>query len=208
MTFFNPNIPLASTNYADWQSLFLANFSQLNRAFSENHVPLTGGATTGNHTIVELVEQESDTQFQTRSTEMSLYCKDVDGQTDQVFIRYPSNGTEFEYTNYQIYDLHPEKIGASIRQTQNFTVLPGKIICYFGSVLSADNSGKDITAHISLNPPVAKNLLTVNSVGIGGSFDAGLAAIRNMSGYINKINVSFVHSVPFRSFYYIALANI
>jgi hypothetical protein len=145
---YNPNIPQFTDSYASWQTNFLSNFMQINTAFSVNHEPISS-TNAGNHTIIQLPEQENPVQ--TNINEISVYSKDVPGQTDQVFMKFPGINSEFQYTNYQIYPVN----GPST-QTSYFTFLPGKVIVYFGQT-TANN-----VKTIQLLPPVAKNIITVN----------------------------------------------
>lgn len=144
-----PNTPaLTETTLADSQPQFLINFQELFRIFAINHEPLNS-AIAGDHSMVELVEQ--DHAIQTGTSEITIYSKDVPGQTDQVFIRYQGNGQEFQYTNYQIYAVTPQN-----GQVPYFTFLPGGLILYFGTFTTLP---KDL---LNLYPPVALNIITMD----------------------------------------------
>lgn len=150
---YNQNIPNVNDDLATSQGGFLANFQQLYNAFSQNHVALDGGATAGNHTIVELLTSASG--FQTDAGELSLYATPVPSQTNQLFMRYQGNTQDVQYTNYQIYDQGAIQNG----QFGFFTTLPGGLIVYFGGVnFTATNAGKTIY----LAPFITKELLSVN----------------------------------------------
>lgn len=150
---YNQNIPNVNDDLATSQGGFLSNFQQLYNAFAQNHVPLDGGATAGNHTIIELLN--NPTGFQTDAGELSLYAKPVENQAGQLFMRYQGNADDVQYTNYQIYDQGAIQNG----QFGFFTTLPGGLIVYFGAVkISATNAG----GTIYLNPFITKELLSVN----------------------------------------------
>jgi len=156
---YDPNTPTRQLSFADWQVQFIQNFTQLATAFAENHVPLTDPtvANRGNHTYVEMAESTTDAQ--TSANEFSIFVKDVENQTDQVFFTYPGNTPVVQFTNYQIYSVTP-----TAQQTTYFTFLPGKLLVYFGK-FGPFNSGnvKGVFNNIlKLNPPVAKNIVSIN----------------------------------------------
>jgi hypothetical protein len=148
---YNPNVPQNPSDTLDvTQRQLLANFQAMFNAFLVNHVSLTGGATAGNHTIVQLLEQDSDPQ--TDTSEISVYVKEVEGQTDQIFLKYQGNaGQVIQLTNYQIYAL-PQTPTLS----QFFTFLPGKLLVYFGSFSTLQ------TNVLNLFPAIAKNIMTIS----------------------------------------------
>lgn len=150
--FFNKNVPQVSTTFDQWQKLFVRNFAQLATAYRINHVSLTNSAGLGNHTIVQLVEQEDDLKIQTNLGEFAIFTRNVADQTDQVFMQFQGNGQEFQYTAYQLYN-----ISVRSQQTAFFTILPGNLVVYFGT-LNGKNSGG---TSIDLRPPVAKNIISV-----------------------------------------------
>jgi hypothetical protein len=181
---YNPNVPEnPSDSLADSQPEFLENFLTLYNTFLVNHVALDDPSTMpvirGNHTIIELVEQ--DHSFQTDLGEISVYTKDVPGQTDQVFLKYQgSAGQEFQFTNYQIY---------SVDSTNFFTFLPGRNILYFGSFVSLPSN------ILTLTPPIARVIISINFCPIGAASNrtnykpwAGLIA--SDTGFFNKITVN------------------
>lgn len=200
---FNANVPLVTDPFADWQVSFLKNFKQLYNASSVNHVPLDDPivANRGNHTIIELMEQ--DTEIQTNIGEMSIYTKNVESQTDQIFMEYEGNGTEFQYTNYQLYTLDPIKNGATIVQNQYFTFLPGKIIVYFGSLEVGS------TPNIILNPPVAKNIITVNLTAKDATTSNGTPTPVSIAqeGIIRQIGLLTLNGPGTMKLFYVVLAN-
>ena len=133
---FNPSNPLVTDTFANWQICFLANFQRLFLDFNKNHVPLDDVSASGNHTYIELIEQAEKSFQQTGVGEISVYTKDVIGQTDQIFMRH-QDGTEFQFSNYQIYPLMETP-----SQRGFFTFLPGKVICYFGILLNRNQLNK------------------------------------------------------------------
>lgn len=148
---YNPNVPqFPGNSLASSQPKILDNFIQMYNKFLVNHVELNAGSTAGNHTIVQLLEQDSGPE--TNLGELSIYTKDVPGQTDQLFLRRQNNGPEIQLTNYQIY----------VSGTTNFfTFLPGKFIVYFGSFTTLENN------KLKLQPAVAKNITSVSSCPLG-----------------------------------------
>lgn len=153
---YNTQIPTEETTIADAQTLFQNNFTRLFEAFATDHVSLNQVSNPGNHNVIQLVELP--TSEATQSQEIAIYSKKVEGQTDQLFMRYQANGKEFQITEYQIYSIVPTN-----KQEAYFTFLPGKIIIYFGRVFSAGTT----TFNIDINPPVTQNISGVNIGGIG-----------------------------------------
>jgi hypothetical protein len=198
---YNPNVPEnPSDSLSDSQPELLQNFLTLYNTFMANHVSLDDptAAIRGNHTIVELLEQ--DHQFQTDVGEISVYTKDVPGQTDQIFLQYQGNpGQEFQFTNYQIYSVNP---------TNFFTFLPGKTLLYFGSFTNLPNN------ILTLTPPIAKGIISINFCPIGAASSsknykpwAGL--IESPPGFLSKIIVtSAVFNAPIPPCFYMVVANL
>ncbi len=194
---YDPNVPEnPSDSLASTQPEFLNNFLQLYNSFKTNHVPLDASSSAGNHTIVELTEQENT--FQTDINEITVYSKDVSGQTDQLFLRYQGNGQEIQVTNYQIYP-----INTTNPPTQFFTFLPGKLIVYFGSVTPTGTSYV-----LNLTPPVAFNILSIDSCGIGTVPDIKSPVSLNApeNGFYKSVNFLFTASGT--RFSYFIVANI
>lgn len=162
---YDPNTPTVTLPYADWQIQFIQNFTQFNTAFSQDHVPLTDPTNQGNHTYVHMPEQPEDSAPQTGSNEFSIYAKNVEDQTDQLFFVYPGNTPIVQFTNYQIYSVQP-RVSPNIAQTTFFTFLPGGLLIYFGSygpfTSSATGSKTETDNTLFLNPPIAKNIAGVN----------------------------------------------
>jgi len=148
---YNQNTPKQSgESLAESQIKFLTNFQELYDAFSVNHVALDGGATAGNHKIAEFFQQVGD--FQASQGEVSAYSKDVEGQTNQLFLN--NQGGSFQYTCYQIYG--PSSFGG---QLNYFTFLPGNIMVSFGIINPAASPGGN---KLDFSPYVYKNLMTFN----------------------------------------------
>jgi hypothetical protein len=179
---YDPNIPqFPDDSLSVSQPQFQRNFSTLFNAFAKNHVPLNS-SNAGNHTLLELLERVNAQQ--TDPGEMSVYTKDVEGQTDQIFIRYQGNGTEFQVTNYQLYSIK----GDDSVLKEYFTFLPGKIIIYFG-VLLKPASTKGI---IPLNPPVCTKILSASCCPIGslqGPSKPIVETVVPKDGIISKIGL-------------------
>jgi hypothetical protein len=154
---YNPGIPIAENTIAESQTNFLGNFSTLFNAFGINHVNLDDLTNPGNHNVIQLTEQNSGKS--TESQEICIYSKKVANQTDQLFMRYPSNGKEFQITNYQIYSIKP-----TATQEAYFSFLPGGVIVYFGKVMPTKNDFP-----INLNPAICTNITGVNLCPIGKS---------------------------------------
>lgn len=152
---YNPQIPLADDTIADGQAAFLTNFSTIFSAFGINHVDLDDVTNPGNHNVVQLIEQPKGRA--TQSQEIVVYSKKVPNQTDQIFMRYPLDGKEFQLTQYQIYSLE-----TTATQVSYFTTLPGGIIVYFGRVNPTYDGFP-----INLNPAICRNIMGINLCVIG-----------------------------------------
>lgn len=192
---YDPNFPLVKNSYGSWQPQFLQNFTQLALAFAQNHVPLTAASDQGNHTIIQLLEKENPQQ--TNVSEFSVYSKPVeysDKSTDETFMRFQGNGTEFQYTNYQIYPL--------TIPNSYFTFLPGKIICYFGLL----NAGPGKFKNLPLNPPIAKNIMSANFTNTIALTFGGTASYTPIiqNGIITSLNLTANNNIV----YYLVMANI
>ena len=146
MTFL-PNVPQPGDNFAQSQGDFLNNFMSLYAAFAANHVPLDAASNAGNHTIAQMFKQPGP--LQTNLDELSVYCKYVGDDSDQIFLNFPGPATDIQYTLYQIYPLEQTPT-----QTSYFSFLPGRLMVFFGWV---QTSGSQTTVY--LNPPIAKNII-------------------------------------------------
>ena len=196
---YDQDIPKASDDLATSQGGFLANFQQLYNAFLKNHVPLDGGAVAGNHTIIELLN--SSAGFETSAGELSLYASPVEQQTGQLFMRYQGNSQDVQYTNYQLYELNqtPQKL-------QFFTVLPGKILIYYGLVLVPS-----YPYILDLDPPIAKNIISVNFCpGITPSQPPIVELVTSSDGIIRqlKLQTPFSLSIKNELIFYFVMVNI
>ncbi len=176
---YNTGIPEPETTIAEAQTLFQNNFIRLFEAFSKDHVSLNELNNAGNHNVIQLVELSQPEA--TQSLEIAIYSKKVEGQTDQLFMRYQGNGKEFQLTEYQIYSIVPTD-----KQEAYFTFLPGKIIVYFGRVFSAGTT----SFNIDINPPVAQNVSGVNLGGIGTATNQPNVLLQYpVNGFYNQITL-------------------
>lgn len=163
---------------ATTQPELLNNFISLYQAFLKNHVAISETG-AGNHTIIELLEQGGDPQ--TGLNDISFYSKNVEGQTDQVFVRMSSNGTAYQLSNYQLYSMpHPTD------QQNYFTILPGKLLVYFGYFNTLPDN------ILLLNPPIAKNIVSVDFCphGFGANLKPTVEIIKDKNAEITKLKVA------------------
>ena len=204
---YNPQIPTTDQNIAESQTNFLNNFMGLFNAFSVDHVPLNAASSPGNHNVIEAVEQPLG--LTTQSQEICIYSKKVNGQTDQLFMRYPSNGLEFQLTQYQIYPLPQIFFGNVLYQIPFFSILPGGIIVYFGTIIPFADS-----FYISLNPSICSNIISVNlgvigvQTGINQAYQSNVA-VQSVNGKFTSVLLtnSTVFGTP-PSQYYLIFGNI
>lgn len=177
---YNPGVPKPKDIFSTSQIPFLANFSQLYDIFSRNHVTLDAVSGAGNHTILEMLEQDKNNNPQTDVGEISAYSKDIDGQTDQIFLRFQGNQDEFQYTNYQIYPLKTSDGSVGF-----FTFLPNNILVLFGDINISSKPTK-----LTFLPPIVKNVIGMNFCKKGTS--AGYSPTINLFGpppYIQGMNL-------------------
>ncbi len=212
--YFNPDTPTVQLTFDDWQVQMQGNFDRMDQSFLTNHVPLEDPLKTGNHTIIQMPEQESDTKIQTNIGDLSIYTRLVDDQTDQVFIQHEGNFNEYQYTNYQIYQIKNIMDGKNIVQKTYFTTLPGKLMIIFGSkLLSKAKPPKP--ASIILIPPVIKNIVSVNITLIGTfplaparSFEVTpISNVVDEQTYFTSVDVNFSLG-GFNPFYYLVMGNL
>ncbi len=197
---YDPRTPLPDEFIADSQPEFLQNFGQLFDAFNLNHISLNDATDPGNHEVIQLFEQERGRE--TFSQEISIYSKKVANQTDQLFMRYPSNGKEIQLSQYQIY-----AIQATATQEAYFTFLPGGLLVYFGKAICIGKT----EANISLNPSVCTNILGINLGGTGAQAPASNPPQPNVnvSGTPQAFTTIILKSdVPMINQYYLAFGNI
>lgn len=207
---YNPDVPQQKNIFSSSQLDFLTNFSTLYNAFSVDHVALDASSNAGNHNVIHLLEQSPDNQFQTDVGEISIYCKPVPDQGDQLFIRYQGNQDEFRLSAYQLYSLNVIDQNG-ILQTPYFTYLPGRVLVYFGTIqCTLSQAGIPLT----LRPPIATNIITMNFCLLGtqpGFPPDVVLSTPNNNGFFNTILLK--NSIPFgtqpkQTFFYIILANI
>lgn len=204
---YNPDIPESpNASVGPDQENFLNNFMTLYKAFSVNHVPLDATSGAGNHTIIDLLEQSTDSQFQTDVGEISIYCKKTDDQTNQIYLRYQGNQQEFALTAYQIYALNQIDY-----PNQYFTFLPGNIIVYFGTISVTYNTTFPKGVPMELFPAIAKNIITMNFTVAG--ITAGYCPTVSIQqpaddGIISVINLYPARLETSAKLNYIILANL
>lgn len=195
---YNPNTPAREISVADAQPQFLGNFETLFDYFGRNHVALNDATNPGNHTIIEMLQRNNPQA--TRLDELGLYSKLVKGQTNEPFLRYPASGNEFQWTDFQIYEIDPTD-----KQEAYFTSLPGGIIVYFGKVLS--NGKKEFS--IDINPALSISIMGVNTVCIGG-INLGLqppnVSLLAPAGLVTQVVLS--SSRPMSDNYYLIFGNL
>ena len=201
---YDPNVPEFTTDtFATTQKQLLTNFQRLYERFSVNHVPLDDATNPGNHTKTELLETEQGTGIQTDISEISIYAKNVERQTDQVFFQYQGNQPEFQYTNYQLYSLNPNPPD----QIAYFTFLPGKILVYFGVFTPRANGNV-----LDLSPAVSRNVLSGSLCPVGNTPlpKPGTNIPTPKEGIIQGIEVVDTATVGgvAPSCYYIVMANL
>jgi len=200
---YNPIIPGPNDFLAVSQGDFLTNFEQLYDAFSRNHVALDAVSSSGNHTNIELLQQQQGPQ--TSVGEISLYSKSVVNPTqtiDNLFLRYQGGsaaGTEVQMTTYQLYNQQNIQLG----QTGLFTYLPGGLILYFGIInFSITNANT-----LYLNPFITKNLIAVNFCTLGTTplLSPWVSVLSEREGLITTlIGHDFVAGIQY---FYIVLGN-
>ncbi len=201
---YNPNTPLVEDTIDDGQPAFLTNFGEIFAGFNANHISLSDLTNPGNHSIIELIQQVASRS--TESQEIAFYTKKVADQTEQLFMRYPLNGKEFQISQFQIFPIsNVPNVNSS-----GFSFLPGGIVVYFGLV--TPNVDGFV---IPLIPAICSNIMGVNLCPLGASTIAkplyqsnptGLISIHGkFSGLI--INSSTTFSVPPQQ-YYLIFGNI
>ena len=200
---YSPNEPQPNDTLGESQPNFLNNFQSLYDAFLKNHVSLDDATLAGKHKVIQLLEQPK--AFQTGPGEFSVYSKDVDGQTDQIFMRYQGDGTEFQFTNYQLYALPQDPFSF-----RGFTFLPGKLLVYFG-VFNATFGTPFQPFSYQLLPPIAKNIITMNfCVANGISHPPIVELAPSVNNIFSKVLLtpSTALAPANLNLYYVILANI
>ncbi len=202
MVDYNPNTPDPNSTLGSSQPIFQKNFQSLFDTFLKNHVSLIGGATAGNHNVIQLLETLSS--FQTDFGEFSISTQNVEGQTNQLFMRYQGNGEDFQYTNYQIYKPidYPWRISY-------FTFLPGKLLVYFGTFIPSKYPAGFGDPAIVLEPFVSKNIFSFNMSPIGTT-----TTVNPQITLIKNENANIIRAIGFTQFnknldyYYMVVSNI
>lgn len=198
---YEPNTPqFPSDSLAETQKQLLVNFQQLYDVFSVNHVPLDNATSPGNHTKTEILETENGVGIQTNLSEISVFTKNVEKQTDQIFLQYQGNQQEFQYTNYQLYSLK------SSTQEGYFTFLPGKILMYFGIV------NQSLRTIIDLFPYVSRNILSISLCPVGSvpTNKPDTKILTPREGYIREIELLDSKNIGSKAptSYYCVMANL
>jgi hypothetical protein len=195
---YEPNVPLPKNIFNVTQPQIQQNFETFYNSFSNNHVALDASSGAGNHTNIQLVQQQSG--LQTGTGEISIYGRDVVDQTTQVFMRYQGNQKEFRYSNYQIYPIDPRMNGTTLVQSTYITFLPGNMLVYFGYVNSPT---------VDLNPFVAKHVLTANfCAATGSAAPPDVTVTFTPQGTFSQVNLKFPGVTPTqRPYYYIVVVN-
>ena len=195
---YDPQTPLQEDPISKGQPSFLTNFSTLFADFSVNHIALNDPTNPGNHSVIQLIEQSA--KRTTQGQEIAIYSKKVENQTDQLFMRYPLNGKEFQLSQYQIYPLI-----ATATQIGFFTYLPGGIIVYFGRVNPTSNEFP-----INLDPAVCNNIMGINLCPIGpinpNSYQSNVSLVKVGSVY-TSVTLTSNPAIPLNQ-YYIVFGNI
>ena len=144
---YTTNIPQPKNIIGNSQDQFLQNFQTLYNAFAANHIALDAVSGAGNHTVIQLTETPVTTNFQTNMNEVSLYAREVQGQTDQLFMRFEGNQPEFQFSNQQ-----PTITHSPFVNTTFITFLPGNLVVFFGTVGAVGS--------ISFNPYPLSNVVS------------------------------------------------
>lgn len=206
---FNPEVPLPKHSLAKSQVDFLNNFSTLYTAFMQNHIALDATSGAGNHTIIQLLEQLADNQFQTDIGEISVYAKKALGQTDEIYLRYQGNQTEFQLTNYQIYSLGS---GSNPGSTQYFSFLPGRVLLYFGRLPVNFDAGGVNPVVFKLTPAIAIKIISINFGSANGiaSYSPWVTLQQPQNGIYNAINIFSPGNIPQAPnvLFYFIMANV
>jgi len=200
---YNKNIPQPENSIDEGQTDFLNNFYTIFTAFSQDHVPLDSASDAGNHAFSKLIEEV--TGAATGSSEIALYSKNVENQTDQLFFRTIGNGLEIQYSNFQTYPLDPIKVGNTIVQVPYFSFLPGGIIIYFGEINLSGNP-----TSIVLEPAICTNIFGVNLGVLNDSikFPSGAQPYPNQDGKYGRIDLFFQSDVIGKNQNYIIYGGI
>jgi hypothetical protein len=195
---YNPKIPQPENSIDQGQLDFLNNFSTLFNSFSSDHVQLDSVSNAGNHTFARFVQQE--TGAATGTSEIAIYSKMVESQTEQIIYRTIGNGEEIRYSNYQIFPLNVIKNGNTILQVPYFTFLPGGIIMYFGEVYPNRNPFPLI-----LEPAICTQIFGVNLGAIIDPllFPSRASPVPNQEGKYGVVNLTFGNLIAIKQNYII-----
>jgi len=206
---YDPNIPAnRPDSLKTTQPQLQSNFQTLFDAFAVNHVSLTSSnQTPGNHLVIDLIQQLN--AIETNVNEINIYTKENEDTTTQVFFRYQGNGQEFEFTNYQIYSIKPKTVSSKVH-TPFFTLLPGNVLLYFGSIVN-NSIKQESTMRLDLLPPIAKHIITT-TVCIHGSGPSQFPSVSlpptEDEEFIKYLTFNNSNAVFFPSIDYLVMANI
>ncbi len=193
---FDPIVPQPESAVSETQKPLLVNFSDIYTAFLRNHITLDDPTNPGNHTNIQLKNQQ-ERNISTQGQEIAIYSKKVDGQTDQVFMRYGANGKEFQITNYQIYPLQQTST-----QKPFISFLPGAIMVYFGTVFLGNKKSGSIQLM-----PGCRNIIAVNLGGILlANRQPNVSLNAPINGIYTTVNLNSVDNIPDQ--FYLILGNI
>lgn len=188
----SPNVPLYNANTPqnpsetldDSQLQLQTNFFELARNFRKNHVALDANTPSGNHTIIQLLEQPPNSGIQTDPAEISIFTQHVEGQTDQLFLEYQGNSPTFQYSNYQLYKPLDNEF-----QEKYFTFLPGKIIMYFGIIRPNQKANL-----LDLSPYISRNIISISlcplAVGTNSFFKPNVELPEKKDGIYQGITIN------------------
>ncbi len=91
---FSTNVPQANQKISATQVPISNNFQAISEWLNINHVGFSDDNNYGKHNLTTLQQVPGNIDPTTLSTEMSVYCKSVSGDSSgyELFARYPSNG--------------------------------------------------------------------------------------------------------------------
>lgn len=185
---YTPNIPQPKDIISNSQDQFLQNFEVLYNAFAENHLALDAVSGAGNHTVIQLAETPKNRNYQTDNNEISMYCRNVMGQTDQLFMRYEGNKPEFQFSNQQPTITHTPNVNSTF-----ITFFPGNLVVFFGTTGGTS---------LSLEPYPLSNICSATFCAVGTTpRNTPYAALIGTGGKYSSI------SIPANFYYFMVVGN-
>ena len=140
---YNSDIPQASDDPSQSQSLLLANFQELNTNNSVNHVALND-PDQGKHKFLQMPEQSSSPA--TAANEGALYTVESSlTSVSELVFRRESSGTEIEFTS-------------SLDSTNGWTRLPSGILLKWGTSTADGNTATSFPTSATI--PVFSTVLS------------------------------------------------